>query len=390
MRILSNVIVKFRQIISALKFGGILRILSIYIERYQKGYSTRSISYSLPKAVRIFHNTKYRIEKIYFIPHLSLKFAYAGLKSILEFIEKDLKKGRDVKIVLHDFPGNLEAFAHILKISPSALVEYKKLICLVDCSTQSEIKIHTHPDSEFIATAWWTKYSIDNAVPPIPKEKVTYLIQDYEVLFYESSDSLECQLKKMAALTYQNVENALINSSFLKNYLVKENILNANKIELFEPLIDKNIFFEDKNVKKKKQIFIYSRPEVKRNRFDICIEILNTVSTFIPNDWEIIGLGTLKKDWKLSSNKILKAKSKLDFDEYVNFLKITPVSLCLMESPHPSHPPLEHALCGGLVVCNNFPHKDFQNLGSNFICADLDVEELGKKLLWAIEQASLR
>lgn len=375
------------QLKSALRYGGVLRIISIVWERYSKGYSTRSLTYSWPKKLNFEYIQSERV-KHYLIPHLLPELSYAGLKSILEFIGKDLEAGKKVQIILHDYSGELENFPKILGWPQEKWCEHKIRLILLDASLENSIKLKVSPEDEFVATAWWTKASLDLSTPAIDYNKVEYIIQDYEPLFYNAFDDVEAQRVIMAKKTYQNISRAKINSTFLAVYLKKlKFIQEAEKkgtLEVFEPLIDSNIFRINKSITKKKQIFIYARPEVRRNRFDLCVSALNLLSDKIPFDWEFIGLGTLEKDWPLKNGRKIQAGSKLDFSKYVKFLQETPISLCLMESPHPSHPPLEHAACGGLVVCNRYSTKDYSSLGPQFICTDLDAKSLANALELAV------
>jgi hypothetical protein len=206
--------------------------------------------------------------------------------------------------------------------------------------------------------------------------------------FAEFADGVKEFYSKVIWGTEWAIAKAKVNSTFLAEYLRKLNLIQeaekSGKLEVFEPFIDPNIFCNDKNVIKKKQIFVYARPEVRRNRFDLCVGALNLALKKIPKDWEIIGLGTLKKDWPLKNGRKIRAGSKLEFHNYVKFLKETPLSLCLMESPHPSHPPLEHAASGGVVVCNRFSVKDYSKLGPQYICSDLDAKSLANALELAV------
>jgi hypothetical protein len=389
MKIFNRVLNKRKrlQFLSALRHGGLFRVLSILWERFSQGYSTRSLTYSWPKKMNLEFIQSESV-KHYLIPHLLPELSFAGLKSVLEFIGKDLETGKKVQIILHDYSGDLENFPKILGWTEDRWKEHKAKLSFLDASLEQIINLKVGVNDEFVASAWWTKASLDSCTPALDSNKVEYIIQDYEPLFYDAFDALEAQRVLMAKKTYQNIAKAKVNSTFLAEYLRKLNLIQeaekSGKLEVFEPFIDPNIFCNDKNVIKKKQIFVYARPEVRRNRFDLCVGALNLALKKIPKDWEIIGLGTLKKDWPLKNGRKIRAGSKLEFHNYVKFLKETPLSLCLMESPHPSHPPLEHAASGGVVVCNRFSVKDYSKLGPQYICSDLDAKSLANALELAV------
>jgi hypothetical protein len=376
---------KLLQLASAMKHGGLARLLSILEERRRRGYSFRSLTYSWPKKLSLREDSSLPVRKHYVLPHLLSGKAYAGLKSILEWAQKDLEQGQRVHLVLHDFSGNLENFQTILGLSSADFAKVKSRLEITDFSEQSRLSMTCHPSDDFVATAWWTKATLDSA--GVAPSRITYLIQDFEALFYDENDEVEAELRALALKSYQGVQKAKINSHWLKEYLVGQKILSpAAHLESFEPLIDPKLFRSDPALRKAKRIFVYARPEVRRNRFDLCVEALQLAAPEIPADWEIVGLGTLQTDWPLGSGRVLKAGKLLAFADYLKFLQSTPLSLTLMESPHPSHPPLEHAACGGQVVCNRFANKDYAQLGPQYLCSDLDAKLLAENLLRAVRK----
>jgi hypothetical protein len=65
------------------------------------------------------------------------------------------------------------------------------------------------------------------------------------------------------------------------------------------------------------------------------------------------------------------------------------LGLCLMDTPHPSYPPIDLAASGAVVVTNvHGPKTSLQNLSRNIIAAPLNVEALKNALRQGVELAN--
>jgi len=379
---LANVAYKKYQLKSAFIHGGFGRLLEILTERRTQGYSTRHLTYSWPKQLRLHQHLSARQKRHYFIPHLNAAQTFGGIATLVQIAVADARAGHFVNFVLTDGPGNFDNIARVAKLSSEEWQTIGHRFSAELYHAQDVIDLVVSPFDTFVATAWWTKLTIE--ATNVPPEKLTYIIQDYEVLFYDEGDPVEGELRQLAAKSYENPCHVKINSKFLADFLLQKQILKSwelASLEVFEPAIDPKLFFEDSSVTKKKQIFVYARPDVGRNRFDLCVEALKEAAPLIPADWKIFGLGSLRHDVELGNDHKVIAMSKLAFDDYVYFLKSTPLGLCLMESPHPSYPPLELAACGGLVVCNRYANKDYSLLGRRYMCSELEAQAIAKNIV---------
>ncbi len=377
---------RFMRVKNLVQHGGLSRAFQVLQERHVLGYSTRALTYSWPKRFLFEEDLLQPRRRHYFLPHLLSSQTFGGIATILEHAVKDAQQGEFVHFVLFDAGGDFENIKKSTRLNDE---EWEKIAHRFSASrfdSSLDIEFKISPYDTFVATAWWTKLSLDAS--GIDRKKITYLIQDYEPLFYDDSDPIEAELRQLAKKSYEDVNRALINSHFLAEFLFANKILKEwelDSFEVFEPAVDPAVFFEDSSIDKRRQVFVYARPEVARNRFDLCVEALKIIAPQIPPDWEIFGLGTLKKDVDLGSGQRLIAKGKMPFDAYIRFLKETPLSLCLMESPHPSYPPLEAASCGSLVVCNRYANKDYATLGRRYLSCDLSAADLAQKLLLGLQ-----
>lgn len=373
------------QIKSVFHHGGIYRAFKILQERKTFGASTRYLTYAWPKQLLLEEDPLRPQKRHYFIPHLLGAQSFGGIATILQFAVEDARKGQFVNLVLHDAGGDFDNIPRICGLNAREWQEIGHRFSAQRFDDQSKIELKVSPFDTFVATAWWTKLTLNGA--QIDPAKVTYLIQDYECLFYDENDAVESELRRLAAVSYEKVHHALINSHFLAEFLFANKILKEwelDSYEVFEPKISP-LFTEDAAVAKCRQIFVYARPEVQRNRFDLCVAALKEIAEQIPLGWKIYGLGSLPADIDLGHGQKIIACGKLSFDEYVSFLKATPLSLCLMESPHPSYPPLEAAACGSLVVCNRYANKDYARLGKRYLSCELQSGDIAHRLLQGLQ-----
>ncbi len=377
---------RLKQFASAMAHGGSSRLISVIWERLTQGYSTRSLSYSWPQSVQVVFSENQSVCVHYCVPHLESAATYGGIATILNWAFEDLKQGKNIHFVTFDSGGSLDTFRSAVKCSDQEWDLYKSKVSLQNLSQAKEKKIVANAQDVFVATAWWTKLSLEGQVSP---EKLIYLIQDYEPLFYPHvDDPVENQLRALAQKSYDGRYHAMVNSAFLADFLLKHKICQLDKAlswKVFDCWIDTSVFKKDAQRSKKKQIFVYARPEVARNRFDLCVETLKKLSPHLGSGWKVYGLGTLKTSVDLGHGVLLEGKGKLNLQEYAQFLQETPISLCLMESPHPSYPPLEHAACGGIVVCNHYENKNYELLGPEFRSVQLHPIPLSEALIQAVK-----
>jgi hypothetical protein len=79
----------------------------------------------------------------------------------------------------------------------------------------------------------------------------------------------------------------------------------------------------------------------------------------------------------------------LNWSQYADLAGTIDVGLSLMDTPHPSYPPLDLAASGAVVVTNRFGNKtDLSGYSSNLICADLERDALVNALRSAVTLAS--
>ena len=93
-------------------------------------------------------------------------------------------------------------------------------------------------------------------------------------------------------------------------------------------------------------------------------------ATYLENVGEIIFAGEEFDQSLLSELMNARAAGKLPLDEYADKLSRAAVGISLMESPHPSYPPLEMASSGCITITNGYENKDMTLRSDNIISLD--------------------
>jgi len=142
----------------------------------------------------------------------------------------------------------------------------------------------------------------------------------------------------------------------------------------------------------KKHFLFYARPNNLRNLYwrgleviEACLEegILN------PQDWEIHFVGQDLEDLILPRGVRPRLGQNLPWAEYVELVRRMDVGLSLMDTPHPSYPPLDLAAAGAVVVTNRHGSKvSLARYSENIICVEPTVDGLKRGIADAIELAA--
>src|SRR6185437_11453825 len=242
------------------------------------------------------------------------------------------------------------------------------------------VDIHKEIDVEdgdyFVTTSWWTTYS---TMQSIPNNKILYLLQEDERMFYPYGDD-----RLLCEETLANSEiQFIINSKLLYEHLLSGGFNNIfAKGCYFEPAFDaKNYFWEKNKNGEKKKLFFYARPNNTRNLFyrgANVIQLAVNRGIIDLNIWDIYFVGKdLPSELELDNSYKIKVISNLNYSQYGDFVRQVDLGLCLMYTPHPSYPPLDLAASGAVVVTNTCGNKsDLRMYSDNIISVGLDVESL--------------
>ena len=322
---------------------------------------------------------KSKIKEIRFnllIPALSIRYAFGGIQTALDFFTALAHGEKDVRIIITDeISSDLKGFPQSdkwkLLTSEDEDTGGHTIVCFGDRYNKT---IPVRQKDIFVATAWWTSYTGERilnwqkeqwSILPSP---LVYLIQDFEAGFYKWSSRY---LLALSTLRQKNMV-AVVNTSLLYEF-IKNNGISFTSFYVFEPGINRGLetyLHLKKNHVKKKTIIFYGRPSVERNAYEVIVQALMYWSLSYANahDWQIISLGESYPNIRLENNIEITVKGKLSIDEYAELLLDSAIGISLMVSPHPSYPPFEMAAFDLAVITNSFFNKDLSQFHDN-ICS---------------------
>lgn len=313
------------------------------------------------------------------IPTLNPSEVFAGIATAVDIGLGLAVDGHHVRFITLDLPiASKAASERFLWGRIGAVDSATKNRISLHCSCQEDT-IPAHADDIFMATAWWSAHVIQELVQdhPFSTSRFVYLIQDFEPNFYawgpEYAD---------AWASYAFEFEPIFNTDLLRQYFADQGFQFAIDDTIsFRPSIDISRYTCGKRISggARKRLALYGRPEVDRNMFPTAIEAL---SRFIaahelgPEDIEIVSMGLKHDDVMLANGVQVHSLGKLAWEDYPSYLLGIDLGLCLMYSPHPSHPPIEMAASGARVVVNGFGPKDLSELSPAIISADPNATAL--------------
>jgi hypothetical protein len=309
---------------------------------------------------------EYRVNLV--LPHM-MKFAiFGGISTALNFFDKvcenfDCKmriivvdNGRYIKSATYQYkdfsPENAQNNLHI-------------------CGENANLPVAEN--DIFICTSWITAlyiypvYEWQKKQFNISNRKLIYLIQDFEPGFFAWSTEYV-----LAESTYRHGENliAVFNSEELSYFFDNKGYKFFRSI-YFKPCLSpklKLLLEKGSNIKRKKQILIYGRPLDDRNCFNLIYTALWIWSEKYnrAKEWSIISLGDKFTNIKLKNNTI-NFGGKVSLEKYAETMFESYVGISLMESPHPSYPPLEMSTFGVRTITNIYENKNLDGFNENII-----------------------
>ena len=208
-------------------------------------------------------------------------------------------------------------------------------------------------EDRWLATHWTTAHSIDVAarLGVVNPKRVIYLIQDYEPGFSPWSTDFA-----LARSTYHAGFAPVVNSSPLATYLRAEESLVIDDQLVFQPDLDLDRLERAWNLRqqierRRRSVLFYARPDKPRNLFAIGMSALALVA-LEDESVEIRSAGASHQRPRSGPLSKMTLLGRTEWDRYFDHLAEADVLLSLQYSPHPSHPPLDAVVSGGLAVTN--------------------------------------
>ncbi|OAN29677.1 hypothetical protein A4X17_18090 [Plantibacter sp. H53] len=210
-------------------------------------------------------------------------------------------------------------------------------------------------------------------------------MQDYEPGFYPWSTEFA-----LARSTYHAGFRMVVNSEPLAAYLRDAEQLDVDPALVFAPSLDLGRLEESAANRRKSaqpSVMFYGRPNKPRNLFAIGISALKLSATSPAGSGvSYSSVGESHATVALAGTTTLASRGKLSWQGYFELLSNTDVMFSLQHSPHPSHPPLDSVVSGGITVTNELAGTRAA-LHPRLLTAEPDPTLLGQRLNDAIEMA---
>ena len=230
-------------------------------------------------------------------------------------------------------------------------------------------------DDVFLTTSWWTTRPTLGAVPP---SRVVALVQEDERMFYPQGDD---RLRCAETLSHPGLQT-VVNTEMLFRHLLscREPVTNLAQDGMwFEPAFPALAEIRSRK-ERRRRFFFYARPHNARNLFWRGIEALHAGAAeglFPAEDWEMHWIGRDAPEVALPGGIVPRITPHLAWGEYHEFVASMDAGFVLMDTPHPSYPPLDLAAAGAAVLTNTHPGKEsLSQYSDNILLAPPTVEGL--------------
>jgi hypothetical protein len=245
----------------------------------------------------------------------------------------------------------------------------------------------------FLTTSWWSTQATLRAVDPA---RIIYLLQEDERMFYPQGDE---RLRCAETLSSSDI-HFVVNSELLFQHLThgSEALPNIGRQGIwFEPAFPMIHYHDDEPARRRRSrsirnFMFYARPNNLRNLYWRGLEaIASAVEDGIlsPGEWNLIFVGRDLEPIELPRGVRPTILQNLPWQDYAALIRQVDVGLALIDTPHPSYPPLDLAASGAVAVTNRCGLKSsLTQYSDNILCVDPTPAELQRGIADAIMLAS--
>lgn len=233
-------------------------------------------------------------------------------------------------------------------------------------------------DDVVLTTSWWTTRAM---LGTMPKHRIAALVQEDERMFYPYGDE---RLRCAETLATPDLLT-IVNTRLLFDHFI-------GGPEPLPGLKERGLFFEPAfprsqpvdHTHERRRLFFYARPNNARNLFWRGMEALQgafEAGIFPASRWEIILLGKDVPEISMPRGVDVRTMRTLGWAEYQRFVASVDAGFVLMDTPHPSYPPLDLAAAGAAVLTNRHGAKrDLSSYSANLLMASTAVDDLVRGL----------
>lgn len=227
----------------------------------------------------------------------------------------------------------------------------------------------------FITTSWWTTAA---TLGSIPAKSVWYLLQEDERMFYPYGDDR----RRCESVLQRTDIKTIVNTRLLFEHLQSHGLAHLEQRGVwFEPAFPATVYSpRPKESSAKRTLVLYARPNNLRNLFFLGLEVLDTaLATGVIDSqmWDVVLMGKDIPEFVFSDGTVPQRRQNMTWAEYAALAGTVDLGLCLMDTPHPSYPPLDLAASGAVVVTNQHSNKkSLQSYSANIFCVAATCTDL--------------
>lgn len=321
------------------------------------------------------------------IPTLNFANSYGGVTTALRLMKRLSPEFAALRIIVtHQRHSDVDFSDWLEWTTDRDILSARSIIVVGDGITPVSLLEH----DVFLATSWPTAIYARRAIKrqaelfPEANRRFVYFIQDYESGFHPWSVQYW-----YAESTYRDTDDtiAVFNSKRLADYFRGCGV-RFGKEYVLEPLMHPDLRQtrrETRERTKERLIYVYARPSVPRNGFDLVIEALTLwARTFRgAEEWSVISFGDRHEEISLGESSVLRSMGKGPMSRYGEYLSRCWIGLSFQFMAHPSYSRLEMAEFGAWVITNKLKNNDLSDLSPNILCVDEPTPEaVAERLSW--------
>ena len=286
------------------------------------------------------------------------------------------RMGATLRLITRNDPPDASAVARVLAANGVTL---ETPLEAVFAPVHGGRELPVADNDYFLSTSWWTTRALLSSVR---RDRLAYLLQEDERMFYPHGDDRVRCGQTMAEPGLMIV----VNSQLLFDHL-------ADGPEPIPGLTDTGDWFEpafpaagrmlrQPDESGRRNLFFYARPNNLRNLFNTGLEALAAAiaaGTLHPAEWTIHLVGKDVPDLIFPRGVRPRRVEGLSWTDYHNLVASMDAGLVLMDTPHPSYPPLDLAAHGAAVLTNVHGFKtDLSGYSQNILLEQPDMPSLAR------------
>jgi len=293
------------------------------------------------------------------------------------------QKGAQLRLITRTGEGSPDVVNRLLKLNQIEFVgELTRVVSAPNSGYYVPVR---QADDVFITTSWWTTCGVRKS---IPAKQIIYLLQEDERMFYGHGDErLRCE----ETINDDDII-VVLNTGLLQRHLTQgPNPIPrlASRSTYFEPAFPSMGPASEPRTGGKRRFFFYGRPNNLRNLYLRGLEVITQAllrGILDPREWEFHFAGKDLPNGTLPGDPDIYFHQKMEWAEYSALLQTIDIGLTLMDTPHPSYPPLDLACSGAISITNSSGLKtNLSGYSKNIICTGPSVEALLDGIVQALK-----